>query len=373
MNKRIYAAAVMVIMLTLACSSAMAQTGIAKVTGKVIDPTGVPLADAQVEWVSKETGRKFSAKTDKKGEYFTMGVNPGIYTFTLSKDGKTLYVLNNINVSLQAPEGLNRVDFDLVKEAEAAKGKMTEAQRKELEKAQKEVNTVKSLNKMLADANAAQEAGNFDQAIQILTQATQIDATRDLLWGRLGEMQLGAAKKESDPAARKEKYQAAIESYKKAIELVNASTAPTKPMLGAYYNNQGEAQAKIGLTEEAVKSYSAAAEAEPTKAGSYYYNLGATLTNANKTDEAIAAFDKAIAADPNKAEAYYWKGIALLGKATTKGDKLVAPEGTAEMFNRYLSLQPDGPLAQGAKDMLAAIGAKVDTSFKAEKSAGKKK
>ena len=87
------------------------------------------------------------------------------------------------------------------------------------------------------------------------------------------------------------------------------------------------------------------------------------MTNANKTDEAVKAYDKAIAADPTKAEAYYYKGIALLGKATVKGDKMIAPEGTAEAFNKYLELKPDGPLAEPAKQMLATIGAKVQTSY----------
>ena len=66
------------------------------------------------------------------------------------------------------------------------------------------------------------------------------------------------------------------------------------------------------------------------------------LTNAGKVDDAIAAFDKVIAADPTKADAYYWKGVNMIGKATLQGDKMVAPEGTAEAFQKYLELQPNG-------------------------------
>jgi len=53
----------------------------------------------------------------------------------------------------------------------------------------------------------------------------------------------------------------------------------------------------------------------------------------------------------------------MIGKATLKGDKMVAPDGTAEAFNKYLELQPNGPMAQPAKDMLASIGATVETGF----------
>ena len=86
-----------------------------------------------------------------------------------------------------------------------------------------------------------------------------------------------------------------------------------------------------------------------------------------RPDDAIAAFDKCIAADPNRADAYYQKGVNLMGKATLQGDKMIAPPGTAEAFQKYLELAPTGPNAQSAKDMLASIGASVETSF------GKKK
>ena len=57
---------------------------------------------------------------------------------------------------------------------------------------------------------------------------------------------------------------------------------------------------------------------------------------------AIVAFDKCIAADPNRADAYYQKGVNLIGKATLQGDKMVAPPGTAEAFQKYLELRPPG-------------------------------
>ena len=87
------------------------------------------------------------------------------------------------------------------------------------------------------------------------------------------------------------------------------------------------------------------------------------LTNTGKVDEANQAFDKAIQADPSKADAYYWKGVNLLGKATIKGNTMEAPPGTAEAFNKYLQLQPTGQFAEPAKQMLASIGAAVETSF----------
>jgi tetratricopeptide (TPR) repeat protein len=141
--------------------------------------------------------------------------------------------------------------------------------------------------------------------------------------------------------------------------------------LGAYYNNLAEVYAKSGKTDDAVKAYQQAAQVNPANAAQYTFNEGAVLTNAGKVDDAIQAFDKVIAADPNKADAYYWKGVNMIGKATLKGDKMVAPEGTADAFNKYLELDPNGKYADPAKQMLASIGANVETTF-GKKKASKK-
>jgi tetratricopeptide (TPR) repeat protein len=142
--------------------------------------------------------------------------------------------------------------------------------------------------------------------------------------------------------------------------------------MAAYYNNLADAYAKANKIDDAVTNYNQAAQLDPTHAAGYLFNVGAVLTNAGKVDDAIVAFDKVIAADPTKAEAYYWKGVNLIGKATLKGDKMVAPEGTAEAFQKYLELQPQGKLAQPAKDMLASIGATIETGFGTKKKPVKK-
>ncbi len=149
-------------------------------------------------------------------------------------------------------------------------------------------------------------------------------------------------------------------SYEKAIELKKAATNDKDPNaasnLAAYYNNLAEAYAKANKTDDAVKTYELAAQADPAGAAQYYFNTGAVLTNAGKVDDALAAFDKVIAADPTRADAYYWKGVNMIGKATLQGDKMVAPPGTAEAFQKYLELQPSGTYADAAKQMLATIG-----------------
>lgn len=356
----------------------LSQTGTVK--GFCRDSDGNPIVGAQVEWTGVETGRKYSLKTNSRGEYFSLGVAPGKYNIKLLKDGKELFHINGIEVHVSDETAQ---DLDLKKEeAAAAKGQgMTAEQLKQIQEAQakaaKETNTVKALNDKLNAAKAASDAGDFETAIAALTEANQMDSTRDLIWFKLGDAYRMSAPKQTDPAEKQKRYETAVTDYQKAIELKQAAEATQKDpdanvKVAAYYNNLAEVYAKSNKVDDAVKTYQQAATLDPTHAGQYMFNTGAVLTNAGKVDDAIVAFDKVIAADPTKADAYYWKGVNMIGKATLKGDKMVAPEGTAEAFQKYLELQPTGTYAQPAKDMLASIGASIETTFGTKKKPPKK-
>jgi len=341
-----------------------AQMGTVK--GMAKDTDGSPIAGGTVDMVSHENGRKISLKTQKNGEFMSIGVPPGVYHVYLSKDGKQLWDCDNFQVSLSAPNGENLLDLDLQKkQQQAATGNakgMTEEQKKQMqeaiaknESAKKENLKIGDLNKMLNDAKAAHDANNDAQAVAVMQQAAQAGPNYDQVWGVMGQYQIYA--KQYDEAATAEK---------KAVEIANASTDPkAKARTAQWQNLLGQAYSRTkGHTDEAVAAYTAAAQADPANAGMYYFNMGAVLTNSGKVDDANTAFDKAIAADPNRADAYYEKAVNLMQKATAdSAGKLTAPAGTAENFNKYLELQPEGPKAEQAKQMLAALGEKVQTSF----------
>jgi tetratricopeptide (TPR) repeat protein len=378
MKKHFIIPLLFVLVVGLSAPRVLAQA-MGSVKGVCKDMEGKPITQAEVEWYGVETGRKYALKTNNKGEYFSLGIAPGKYNVKLRKDGKEVFHFNNVSVTVDEIV----LDFDLKKEQSAAvQGQgLTAEQAKQVQeqqaKAAKETNTVKALNEKLNAAKTASDAGDYETAIAALNEANQIDSTRDLIWFKLGDAYRSSAPKQTDPAEKQKRLEAATTNYQKAIDLRTASEQAQKDpnnnsVLAAYYNNLAEADAKANKIDDAVANYAKAAQLDPAKAGQYLFNTGAVLTNAGKVDDAIVAFDKVIAADPNKAEAYYWKGVNMIGKATLKGDKMVAPEGTAEAFQKYLELQPNGALAQPAKDMLGSIGASIETSFGTKKKPVKK-
>ncbi len=329
------------------------------IRGKVTEG-GKPVPGAEVQLTSKDTGQKYTMKTDKKGEFMNIGISYGQYQLTVSTNGQKRF---------EKPVMMNQdqeMTLDLTKEAQAeqerAEKQLTPEQRKQIqeqrEAAEKEQTKVKSLNAMLAAAKASEDAGNLDQALATLTQASQAAPNEPVIWGRLGKVYYDAGTKATGDAAKTDFTQSA-DAYQKAIAI--------KPNDANYHNNLGQAYLKLGRTDDAIKEYNASAQLDPANAATAYYNLGAVLTNAGKIDEANQAFDKALAINPDMAAAYYWKGVNMLSKATLKGDKMEAPPGTAENFNKYLELQPNGQFAEAAKQMLTSIGAKVETGFSRKK------
>ncbi len=388
MRKHFAIVLIAVIAAGLCVPAAFAQAS-GTVKGTCRDPQGTPIADALVLFTNLDNGQKYSLKTNKKGEYFSLGLTPGKYNVQVFKNAddqkadKPFDFVKGYQVQLGDNEPL---DFDQKKEAERqAKGEgltpeQLKAQQEQQAKQQKETSTVKTLQSKLDAANQAIAAKDYDAAIAALTEANQIDATRDVLWYRLGDAYRMSAINQTDKAEKQKRYGSAVDSYQKAIQIKQDNlqagkekdAAKANQQLSGFYINMADAYAKSGKIDDAVKAYEAGAKADPAQAGSVYFNIGAVYTNAGRVDDANTAFDKCIAADPTRAEAYYQKGVNLLGKATLQGSKTIAPPGTAEAFQKYLEIAPEGPNAQSAKDLLASIGSSVETSFGTKKKPAKK-
>ncbi len=253
-------------------------------------------------------------------------------------------------------------DFDLSRPDYVSK--LPPEQRKALEEAKKknaEINkenaSVGKLNELLKQARADNAAKKYDDAATAMLQATTLKPDAAVLWLELGIAQTG-----------QKKYDDALVSLKKALDLDTNSKKPNPDVEAADDNALGEVYANTNKIPDATAAYDAAAKLQPANAGMFYTNETIVLSRAGQTDATIASADKAIAADPNRAIAYYLKGQALISKATVdpKTQKIVAPPGTADAYNKYLELAPTGPMAGEAKSILAEIGEKVNTKYSAK-------
>ncbi len=282
MKKHFAVFAFVLLMLGLCAPPVFAQAS-GTVKGVCKDIDGKPLADALVVYANQDNGQKYTLKTNKKGEYFSLGIGGGTYTVTLyktaddAKANKELFHFGKVPVTLDENPPL---DFNL-KQAmqDAAKGQglspeQLKAQQEAQAKHAKEANTVKALNEKLAAAKVASDAGDYETAITNLVAANDIDPTRDLIWFKLGDAYRLSVTKQTDPTEKQKRLDSAVDSYHKAVELKQAATNDKDPnankSLAAYYNNLAEAYSKAGKTDDAIKTYQQAVATDPTSAAQYY-------------------------------------------------------------------------------------------------------
>jgi tetratricopeptide (TPR) repeat protein len=368
------------LVLTSAGLLVLAFTSLAQVTaieGDVKDENGQPLQNAKIQITRTDIKGNYPTKTDKKGHYIYTGLPMGTYNVTLIVQDKEADHVNGLRTSPGDPK---RADFNLkstkmdaaARQAEMQKAVETGQMSKELERsltpeqkaaaekqikdAQEHMKKNAALNTSYNDGLNALNAKQYDVAIENLNKASELDPTQLAVWSRLAEAHSGLAATKTGPDFDAEMGKS-VEAYGKALAL--------KPDDAGIHNNYALTLAKAKKFPEAQVELKKAAELDPTNGGKYYYNLGALLVNAGQYDPAAEAFKKAIELQPTYADAYYQYGVCLSSKMTTAADgKVSAPPEMAQSFQKYLELQPNGAYAQGAKDMLAMLGASLETNYK---------
>lgn len=357
--------------LTLAVlfSAALSLTGQQATTGKihghVSDPAGVP----QTGTVSLYPGGMASATQEPKYTFpvdtngdFKGEVAPGSYTMIFrapnTPKDKIADQIDNLKVEAgqdtQADDDMSRAEY---------MNKLSPEERKAIEETKaknasimKENAQIKNLNADLAKARSDRANKDFQSAAELMQKDAAIKPTEPLLWVELGEAQLGL-----------KQYSDAETSLQKGIQLDAAAKKPNAEVEGAAGNALGEAYGSDSKIPESQAAYDAAAKVNPSGAAMYYSNEAIVMDRNNQLDATVAAAEKAIAADPTKPIPYYLKGKALINKATVdpKTQKIIAPPGTAEAYQKYLDLAPTGPFSNDAKQVLAELSATPVTSSRA--------
>ena len=375
-------------------SPVFAQAPAASVHGSAIDPVGNPVTKGDIKFTTDKSADDKTMKfaytfpLDASGKYSGTGIAPGDYiVFVYQGDVHVDYQ----EVVVKAGDD-KTVNFDMTRD-EYIKA-LTPERRKEIEDFKKKNAEVTSQNKVVSNLNAtlskvradliaaAKNKDDVSQDVTDMKAAVQAKPDEGILWLELGN----ALQSQGDHLAKADKlagkvpatdddvtkaYSDSVDAYKKSADLNAASKKPDALTQASAYNQMGNALAKSGKIPEASAAFENSVKLSPANAGMYYNNEAAVLFNANQTDASLAAANKAIAADPTRPDPYFIKGQALLPQSTLdpKTQKLIAPPGCVEAYQKYLQLAPDGPQAATVKEVLTSLGEKIDTSYKA----GKKK
>jgi Carboxypeptidase regulatory-like domain len=337
-----------------------------KIHGTVTDPTGVTVPGGTISLYeggmpSPDATPKYTFPVDASGQYHGE-VAPGSYSVVFRDPRTPKDKVSDQIDNVKVPAGGDILQDDDMQRPEYM-SKLTPEQRKAIEETKaknasilKENSTIKNLNADLAKVRADRASRNFADAVAVMQRDVAIKPEEALLWIELGESQLGL-----------KQYSDAETSLQKGITLEEASKKANPEVEGAAGNALGEAFGSESKIPEAQAAYDAAAKVNPANAAMYYSNEAIVMDRNNQLDATVAAADKAIAADPSKPIPYYLKGKALINKATIdpKTQKIVAPPGTAEAYQKYLDLAPAGPFAGDAKQVLAELNATPSTGNKA--------
>jgi tetratricopeptide (TPR) repeat protein len=336
------------------------QTG--SIHGYVNDPTGAAITDGIIQLIPEgSTTPKYTFKTDDSGNYKGTGIAVGAYVVTLREPntpkGQVIDQFNGVRIA----GGQDTVqNFDLSRAAYLAK--LTPEQRKALEKVKaenakilKENAQIKNLNKDLEQARKDNAAKNYAAAETLMQRDVALKPDAYLLWVELGTAQLG-----------QKKFNDAINSMTKAIQIDQQSKKPNLEVEGIAGNVLGEAYGDAGQFDKSDAAYTAAAQADPKSAAMFYTNEAIVMNRNGQNDLTVKAADAAIAANPNNPIPYYLKGQALIQKATVdpKTQKIIAPPGCAEAYKKYLELAPNGPFSNDAKSVLQSLGQKIQSTVR---------
>jgi len=364
-------AALVALTLPLIVPHARAQTAPGSIHGLINDPTGAPVKGGTVSLypgglTSPTEEAKYTFPVSDDGTYHGTNVAPGsysvIYRAANTPADKVVDQFDNVRIVSDQDTEQN---FDMSRPAYLLK--MSPEQRKQIEELKqknaailKENAKIKNLNGDLHTARSDDAAGNYPAAAALMQKDVAIMPNASVLWVELGIAQRG----EKDWAD-------AVSSLQKGIALDKAAQKPHPDLQGSANNSLGESLASLGKYSDAQAAYDAAAQNDPAQAGMYYTNEAIMMDRYNQVDATVAAADKAIAANPNDAIAYYLKGKALINKATVdpKTQKIIAPPGCLEAYEKYLQLAPNGQFSNDAKAVVQEMGQSQSTAY----NAGRKK
>jgi tetratricopeptide (TPR) repeat protein len=293
--------------LALLAPPAEAQSGGAR--GKVVDAEGQGIPDASVVIDEPGSNLKFEIRTNQNGEYIQVGLSPGNYRITVTKEGYE-------SRSLQARIGIGMAtDIDKV-ELPPAKAAAPPPGSEEV------------VRERFAQGVELVQAGQLDEAVAVFEEILASQPGILEVHRNLGFIY-----------AQQKNWEKAEASFLAALEL-----RPGEPdfvaALAKIYEESGQ--------EEKARDLISQAASDNPEDGTAQFNQGVFLLREGKNEEAMAAFEAALAADPPTAEAHYYLGTLLVGQGKV-------PEAI-EHLEAYMASNPaNAQNAATAQGLLEAL------------------
>jgi tetratricopeptide (TPR) repeat protein len=293
MKRALFAGGLVACLALFSSTTALAQTGSAR--GKVVDEKGqgIPEAKVTIEFQGGVT-RKYETKTNKKGEFIQVGMPPGSYKFTATKEGlQGTFIETRISLgdATQIPDMMLKPPA-----AGAGAGGAAGDQ----------------IRTQFKEALDFTQAGKLDEAEAKYKAILAIDPQIPEVHQNLGYVY-----------SQKKDWANAEAAYQKALELKPGNPDVLSALARVYQDS--------GQPDKAMALMSKAAGDNPTDAKAQF-NVGIFNLNSGKTEEAIAAFQKAVEADPTLADAYYHLGTLMVGQ-----NKVTE---AVQYLEKYLAMNP---------------------------------
>lgn len=284
-------------------AAAQEWRGMGRVSGKVTDESGAPVEGVEV--VATMGAGRFTARTNRNGDWAIGGVGRGEWALDFTKEG---FETRRISVGV-SDSSRERIETVMKKAAPAAADPNVEI-KAELEKAAQLLTAGKH-----ADARSVYEAllVKFPEAYQIHPLIARTYSAEN-------------------------QHDKAVEHLKLALER-QPENVEWKLVLGselAIAGRADEAQAVMSSIDEAK-----------VKDATPYLNIGITLYNANKGKEAQAYFEKAITLFPKEGDAYYYRALTHL--------QLGSHDAAKADLTKFLELAPTAPEADTARKILSQL------------------
>jgi len=269
--------------------------------GTVKDMKGNPLEGVKVTIISMSySAVKLTVRSDKKGQFMQIGLQPDYYQLRCEKEGflpvvmeKRVPLGDTVDASFTMEEGTPTMGEPLGE-------------------------------KDFKRGNEFFGAGQFEEAVEAYKEAIQKEPGEPIYLNNLGISY-----------TRLEKYDQAIETFQAMLKIRPASYSATRS-LGELFGLQKK-------YAEALPYFSKATEVSPDDPEAFY-NLGACLINTQEYDRAAAAFLKARELKPDYAAVYYQLGMLSVNQNKK--------EEAIQNLEKFLELAPEDGQAATARQLL---------------------